>query len=160
MSHAGLASYSVAGVILLLHWEFDAFHADLQDAGGRRVVLDRHPPVGGNLESRWNEFPNSKERRPVCCLVQVIMYMLYMYYFIHFLLKVAVVPSAWRHTGHRFLCGRAPAPIPGTSACNCPPTHCSSLQSQKTKKKPKEKHVGANKKITSNIILNKKFISD
>lgn len=46
---AGLPSYSVAGVILLLDCEFDAFHADLQDAGGRRVVLDRHPPVGGNL---------------------------------------------------------------------------------------------------------------
>lgn len=45
-------TYPVAGVIILLDWEFDAFHADLQDAGGRRVVLDRHPPVGGNLERR------------------------------------------------------------------------------------------------------------
>lgn len=49
-------SYSVTGVIILLHWELDAFHADLQDAGGRRVIFDCHPSVGSNLEDTCYEF--------------------------------------------------------------------------------------------------------
>lgn len=45
-------SYLVWGVIILLNWKFDAFHADLQDAGRRRVVLHRHPSAGSNLENK------------------------------------------------------------------------------------------------------------
>lgn len=49
----GWSSYSIVGVVVLLHRQLDALHADLQDAGGRRVVLHRHPSVGGNLGNRW-----------------------------------------------------------------------------------------------------------
>lgn len=48
----GRSTYFIPRVVILVDCELDAFHADLQDAGGRRVVLHRHPPVGGNLESK------------------------------------------------------------------------------------------------------------
>ena len=54
-------SHSVAGVIILLNGELDALHADLQDAGGGRVVLDRHPSVGGNL-GKTNEQTNKQNK--------------------------------------------------------------------------------------------------
>lgn len=45
-------SHSVAGVVVLLNGQLDAFHTDLQDAGGWRVVLDCHSSVGGDLEKK------------------------------------------------------------------------------------------------------------
>lgn len=45
-------SYSVTSIIIFLNWKLDAFHTDLQDAGGRRVVFDSHPSVGGNLDKK------------------------------------------------------------------------------------------------------------